>query len=192
MMRGILSTKLSGKPWQEAMEDAVARGAVLQADTLELLAEKIGFTGARREAFLDECGRYQGFVEAGCDADFGKAPETLRYTSVKDPPFFAVKRRPQPIHYADGAFVNADMLVVDAEDRPLGGGGLYAVGNVAHGMFGPDYPQNPGGMTSGRCFASGYIAGKHAVGALPDWKKDFAFPPEGAEVQRFRPYTTLF
>lgn len=192
MMRGALATKLTGKSWEEAMADALSRGAVVQADTLEELAGKIGFTGSVKETFLAECRRYQDFVEQGEDEDFHKAPETLRYTMVKDPPFFAVKRRPQPIHYADGAFVDANMQVVDDRDAPLGGGGLYAVGNVAHGMFGPDYPQNPGGMTSGRCFASGYIAGKHAAGALPDWKAEFAYPPEGVEVQTFRPYISLF
>lgn len=192
MMRGALATKLSGMTWEDAMEDALSRGAVLQADTLEELAAKMGFEGDIRECFLAECQRYQRFVEQGEDEDFKKDPATLRYTPVKTPPFFAVKRRAQPIHYADGAFVDVNMQVVDGRDAPLGGGGLYAVGNVAHGMFGPDYPQNPGGMTSGRCFTSGYIAGKHAVGALPDWKKEFAFPPQGVKTQKFTPYITQF
>ncbi len=192
MMRGALATKLTGKPWEEAMEDAIARGAVLQADTLSELADLMGFSGDTKETFLAECERYQGFVEAGLDEDFKKNPDTLKYTMIKDAPFFAVKRRAQPIHYADGAFVDVNMQVVDDRDAPLGGGGLYAVGNVAHGMFGPDYPQNPGGMTSGRCFTSGYIAGKHAAGALPDWKKEFAYPPEGVKTQKFTPYITQF
>lgn len=192
MMRGALATKLTGKPWEEAMKDAIASGAVLQADTLDELADRMGFSGDVKETFLAECARYQGFVEKGVDEDFKKNPETLQYTMVKDAPFFAVKRRAQPIHYADGAFTDVNMQVVDDRDAPLGGGGLYAVGNVAHGMFGPDYPQNPGGMTSGRCFTSGYIAGKHAVGALPNWKEEFAYPPEGAVTQKFTPYILQF
>lgn len=192
MMRGALAIKLTGQPWDVAMKDAISRGAVLQADTLDELADLIGFTGDVKETFLTECERYQGFVESGVDEDFKKNPETLKYTMIKDAPFFAVKRRAHPIHYADGAFVDVNMQVVDDNDAPLGGGGLYAVGNVAHGMFGPDYPQNPGGMTSGRCFTSGYIAGKHVMGALPNWKAEFAFPPEGTTIQKFRPYITQF
>ena len=192
MMRGILSTKLSGLTWEAAMEDAIHRGAVLKADTLEELADQIGFAGEVKETFLEECRRYQTFVENGYDEDFKKDPQELQYTMVKDAPFFAVKRRAQPIHFADGVYVNADMEVIDEDDKPLGGGGLYAVGNVAHGMFGQDYPQNPGGMTSGRCFTSGYIAGKHVMNALPDWKAGFAYPPEGAEVQKFRHFVTLY
>lgn len=192
MMRGSLATKLTGKSWDEGMKDAIMAGAVLKADTLEELAGLIGFAGNIKETFLAECKRYQSFVESGVDEDFKKNPDTLRYTAVKDAPFFAVKRRAHPIHYADGAFVDENMQVLDDRDAPLGGGGLYAVGNVAHGMFGPDYPQNPGGMTSGRCFASGYIAGKHAAGALPNWKNEFAYPPEGAIIQKFTPYITQF
>lgn len=187
MMRGAIATKISGIPWDEAMADALERGAVLQADTLDELADLIGFAGEIKQTFLAECERYQGFVEAGLDEDFKKNPEVLQYTSVKEPPFFACKRRANPIHYADGAFIDESMQVVDDDYQPLGGGGLYAVGNVAHGMFGPDYPQNPGGMTSGRCFTSGYIAGKHAVGTLPDWKAEYDYPPEGANIQIFTP-----
>ena len=187
MMRGAIATKISGVPWDEAMADAIERGAVLQADTLDELADLMGFEGEIKEAFLDECERYQGFVEAGVDEDFKKDPEVLQYTSIKEPPFFACKRRANPIHYADGIFVDVNMQVVDYEDQPLGGGGLYAVGNTAHGMFGIDYPQNPGGMTSGRAMSSGYIAGKHVMDALPDWKAEYAYAPEGATLQIFTP-----
>ena len=187
MMRGAIATKISGVPWDEAMADALERGAVLQADTIGELADKMGFEGDVKDAFIDEVARYNGFVDAGVDEDFKKDPEVLQYTGIKEPPFFACKRRANPIHYADGIFVDADMQVVDYDDNPLGGGGLYAVGNTAHGMFGIDYPQNPGGMTSGRAMSSGYIAGKHVMDALPNWKEEYPYPPEGATIQIFTP-----
>ena len=58
-----------------------------------------------------------------------------------------------------GIIVNADNMVLDANDEPIEG--LYAVGNNAGPFYGgTDYPMDVLGLSIGRAITNGYCAGK--------------------------------
>ncbi len=80
------------------------------ADTLPQLASKMGIDPAELEATVS---RYNGFVDAGVDKDFGK-PKPL-YKLVK-PPFFAAKLNLLRHTQVGGLRVNTRMQVLDRAD----------------------------------------------------------------------------
>ena len=93
--------------------------------------------------------RYNSFVEAGADADFGKpAP---RY-KIDTPPFYAAWSTPLVHDTRSGLRINAKCQVMDMQGQVIPG--LYCGGESAGGF-------NQHGL--GRCTAQGYIAGKYAV-----------------------------
>ena len=93
--------------------------------------------------------RYNSFVEAGADADFGKpAP---RY-KIDTPPFYAAWSTPLVHDTRSGLRINAKCQVMDMQGQVIPG--LYCGGESAGGF-------NQHGL--GRCTAQGYIAGKYAA-----------------------------
>jgi urocanate reductase len=95
--------------------------------------------------------RYNGFVDAGADADFRKP--TPRY-KIQTPPFYAAWATPILHDTYAGLRVNANWQVMDVFGAPITG--FYCAGESA------------GGFTQhgvARCAVGGYIAATHAVGA---------------------------
>jgi fumarate reductase flavoprotein subunit len=161
---------------EEALEACLANGAIQTADTLEELADIIGFSGADRENFFATIERYNELADKGVDDDFGKNPEYLKKTAVRTSPFYSIKRSPGPLALLDGIYTTPHMEALDNDMNLIPG--LYATGNVVHSMFGCDYTLNPGGISCGHAIPSGYVAGKAAVGALPDYRATYK-PPTG-------------
>ena len=102
-------------------------GYRVQANDLEELAFKMNVDV---DVLADEIARYNGFVEAGLDEDFGKPMEGMK--PIAEAPFYAFLINPQ--HYATygGIRVDCDGRVLDAEATPIPG--LYAAG-IATGSF---------------------------------------------------------
>lgn len=94
---------------------------VLWGDTLEELAEKMCVDP---KTFVDEIARYNGFVDAGVDEDFGKSLEGT--TRIEKPPFYALIIKPQHYVTLGGISTDVDSHVLDAEGNPIPG--LYAAG----------------------------------------------------------------
>jgi succinate dehydrogenase/fumarate reductase flavoprotein subunit len=125
--------------------------------------------GIDPDALVDEVARFNGYVDAGHDPDFGRgtvwwegwttggpSPEKSM-GRIEDPPFYAM-----PLF--DGILGTAGGLRVDEHGRvrAVRGGlvpGLYAAGNVMASIFGPGYPG--GGATLGPAMTFGYLAGRH-------------------------------
>ena len=128
-----------GDKWSEdngidrQIERYVARGTCFKADTLEELAEQMEVPV---ETFLATVARYNELCAKGEDLDFGKRSELL--TSITEPPCYALKWGPALLNVHGGMLTDTAMRVLDAESRPIPG--LYAVGNVAGGLYGVDYP----------------------------------------------------
>ena len=57
-----------------------------KAETLEELADKLGFEGEAKRAFLDQVERYNAQFDAQKDDDFGK--EAYRLSALRTPPFY--------------------------------------------------------------------------------------------------------
>ena len=166
---------------EEGLEGGLESGAVKMANSLEELADNLGFEGEARETLFATIERYNELVDLGEDLDFGKNPEYLKKTPVKEPPFYSIKRSPGPLGLLDGVFCTAKMEALDENLSIIPG--LYVTGNVSHGMFGCDYTISVGGISCGRAFSTGYIAGKAAVDKLPDYKSYYQEPTgEGIQV----------
>jgi succinate dehydrogenase/fumarate reductase flavoprotein subunit len=93
--------------------------------------------------------RYNSFVDAGKDSDFGKpAPKH----KIQTPPFYAAWATPNVHDTRSGLRINDKCQVVDMEGRVIPG--LYCAGESAGGF-------NQHGL--GRCTTQGFIAGKNAA-----------------------------
>jgi len=132
----------------------MAQGFFFRADTIAELAAKIQMKYQRvpmpPQALEATVARYNAFVDAGADTDFGKpAP---RY-KIATPPFFAAWSTPVLHDSRAGLRINARCQVID-----MGGAvipGLYCGGESAGGF-------SEHGLA--RCIVQGLIAARHAVG----------------------------
>lgn len=98
------------------------------ADTLEGLASCMMVRDPA--AFAAEVAKYNRFVEAGKDDDFGKALDGC--PKIEAAPFYAVPIRPVPYQAYGGIAVDVDGHVLDVSDAPIPG--LYAAG-ICTGSF---------------------------------------------------------
>src|SRR5215468_11285200 len=156
-----------GPIWAIFDADAVAReqwvaapphvdcgaGFFFTADTLEDLARKIVMKYQRvpmpPKNLLDTVARYNSFVDAGKDTDFGKpAP---RY-KIARPPFYAAWATPVLHDTRAGLRINARCQVIDMNGAVIRG--LYCGGESAGGFSMHGLP---------RAICQGFIAGKHAA-----------------------------
>ncbi len=155
------SASIYGKPFtgereMEFVKSGLANGLIKQADSFEELAKLIGVP---IETFVDTVTRYNECAENGEDPDYGKRRELL--FPIKKPPFYAAKFGPAMLVVTGGLYVDTDLRVVYSDFKPIPG--LYAVGNVAGGLYGVDYPTIIPGNSHGRAITWGYVAAGSAV-----------------------------
>ncbi|MDN3355832.1 FAD-binding protein [Actinomadura sp. DC4] len=165
-LAGIGDTHNGGGPiWAVFDSDAVARenwdprppnvdvtgGFFFQADTLSALAAKIRMRFQRvpmnGRTLVDTVGRYNGFVDAGRDADFAKPGPKWK---INKPPFYAAWSTPVVHDTRVGLRINAECQVIDLSGDIIDG--LYACGETAGGFSMHGLP---------RALCQGYIAGKN-------------------------------
>ncbi len=128
-----------------------------QADTIEELAKKIQVDPA---VLLDTVKRYNELAASGVDTDFGKSADRLK--PIDTPPFYGIHRTLRISAICSGLLVNKNHNCLDAGGRPIKG--LYAIGNLGGGFYGGvDYPLTVYGLSLGRCYTFGYLAGKHVA-----------------------------
>ena len=131
----------------------VAAGFFFGADTLEQLANKIVMKYQRvampAENLRAAVDRYNSFVDAGKDADFGKP--TPRYKIAK-PPFYAAWATPVIHDTRAGLRINAHCQVIDMRGEVIAG--LYCGGESAGGFSMHGLP---------RACCQGFIAGTNAT-----------------------------
>lgn len=147
---------------QECWDACLEGGVITQGDTLEELAKNAGIEGV--ETFVETCERYQSYVEAGKDGDFGKNPEILALTPVKTPPFYAIKRLANNLTVLGGFWTTKEYQVLNNQDQPIEG--LWCAGNVVGRMFGYDYSFKHAGISICRAGTTGYVAAKAILGVL--------------------------
>ena len=122
---------------EEFFADKLEDGTMLMADTIEELADKLGFEGEAKENFLDEVERYNGFYDAQEDEDFGK--EAYRLSELRTAPFFGAWYGASFLTTVDGLRINEDMQVIDTEDKVIDG--LYAAGDCSGSLYANNYPE---------------------------------------------------
>jgi len=128
-----------------------------KADTLEELAVKIKVDPA---TFVATVKRYNEIVASGKDSDFGKPADLLH--PIDTPPFYGIHRTVRLSTICSGLLVDENHQCLDAGGKPIDG--LYAIGNLGGGFYGGvDYPLTVFGLSLGRCYTFGYLAGRRVA-----------------------------
>ncbi len=135
----------------------IEAGQVIQADTIEELAEKLGLPAEELAATVK---RYNELCAKGEDEDYGKEP--FRLTPVDTAPFYGAKNAGRILCTMDGIQIDTTMNAIDAEGEPIPG--LYVVGNDSGGYFANIYPNLSTGMAAGRTATFGRLVGKYLAG----------------------------
>jgi succinate dehydrogenase/fumarate reductase flavoprotein subunit len=146
----------TGEKERVFIESGLISGLVVKADTLDELAIKIHVPAQKMSAAVS---RYNGLVARKEDPDFGKRPELL--FPIRKAPFYASKFGPAMLAVTGGLLVDTHLRVVDGRNNPIPG--LYAVGNVAGGLYGVDYTTIIPGNSHGRAVTWGYLAAGNAL-----------------------------
>ncbi len=141
------------------IKPALDSGKLMQADTLDELADKLGFEGAYKENFLKSVERYNELCEGGVDLDFGKQKKDLR--PVKDAPFYGIAIGEWLLATMNGVRVNTNLQAIKPDGTAIEG--LYVVGNDMGGFFSNSYPQMFGGTAQGKTVCFARLAALHAV-----------------------------
>lgn len=150
---------------------------MMQADTLQELAQKAGIDG---EGLAATVAHFNDMVANGHDDDFNRGDNTYDNfymwgdTEFEAPfrtlgkidrgPYFAVKMEAGALGTAGGPKTNANAQVVDWSGNPIPG--LYAAGNAMAAVLGDVYGGAGGTLGPGMTF--GYVAGRHLGSHLPN------------------------
>lgn len=137
---------------QEKIDQQVAEGTLFRADTIEELAPQIGVDPQVLRETVD---KYNAYVEAGYDPDFGKDVFDLK---VAVAPFYATPRKPAVHHTMGGLKIDTATHVINIDGQVIEG--LYAAGEVAGGIHAGN---RLGGNSLTDIFTFGRIAGQTAV-----------------------------
>ena len=138
------------------VELGLGNGMIQKADTIAELARKIGIAEEKLQKTVD---RYNELVDKKDDTDFGKRSELL--FPVRKAPFYASKFGPARLVVTGGLLVDQHLRVFDKSRRPIPG--LYAIGNVAGGLYGVDYPTIIPGTSHGRAVTNGYLVARNVL-----------------------------
>ncbi len=155
----------AGVPMDQAdtvLQAAINAGYVFKADTLAELADQMGLDAATLEATVET---YNGFCEAGNDAEFGKDPKYLK--AVTGAPYYGIVGSSYCYSTCGGLNVNEKFQVLRAEDeQPIEG--LYAVGTDSMGVLFSETKAyvTYGGGAMGYAFTSGRLVGADIAEAL--------------------------
>jgi len=153
-----------GYRWSDDNSAEIAKGWIVQANSIEELASKIGRDPAKLTATVE---RYNLACRQQRDDDFGRNPETLM--PIAQGPFYAIRIDPVIVCTGGGARRNIRSEVLGHDGRPLPR--LYEAGELGS-MF-SDLYQNGSYLTE--AMISGRAAGREIV-ALAPWH-----PAEGAK-----------
>jgi succinate dehydrogenase/fumarate reductase flavoprotein subunit len=144
--------------------DAIAKGWVIKADTLDELAAKIKADPENRKlmeaaALKATVSRFNQFCAAGKDDDFGRNPSTMG--PVEKPPFYALRHYPGGPNTKGGIDANYKRQALDWAGKPIPR--LYTAGEISS-VFKFVY-QAGGNITE--CMVCGRKAGENAAKEKP-------------------------
>ena len=137
---------------EKMLPGLIEKGYVVQADTIEELAQKLGLPTKTLQATVT---RYNELAKSGNDVDYGKEPHRL--TPVNKAPFYGAKNTGWMLCTLDGIQIDTNMNAIDTEGNPIPG--LYVVGNDSGGYFASEYPNLATGMACGRTVTFGRLVG---------------------------------
>lgn len=141
-------------------EDLEEQGYIVQADTVEELAEKLGLPV---DAFTATVEHYNELAANGEDTDFGK--ESYRLSTLTEAPFYGVRQcGGYLICTMDGIQIDDNMHALDTNYQPIPG--LYVIGDMSGNYFSHSYPNLMSGAAAGRSATFGRLAGQNAAAGI--------------------------
>ena len=142
------------------MEEAEAAGSFFKADTLEELADKLGFTGTDKDNFLATVERYNELYDAQNDEDFGKP--AYRLSAIRKAPFYGCWLGASLLTTEQGIAINENCQALDTNNEPMEG--LYITGDMSGSFFANNYPCLMAGVACGRTLTFAIKAIKQMAG----------------------------
>lgn len=144
----------------EMYKGQIEKGNAFEADTLEELADKLGFAGEAKETFLATVARYNELAEKGEDEDFGKLPYHL--SKIEKAPFRGFWMGACLLTTEQGILIDENARAIDENREPIDG--LFVTGDCSGGFFVNNYPCLMAGIAMGRTMTFGIKAVKVAFG----------------------------
>ena len=142
------------------MEQAEAAGCFFKADTLDELADKLGFTGTDKETFLATVERYNELYDQQNDEDFGKP--AYRLSAIRKAPFYGCWLGASLLTTEQGIAINEKGQALDTNNEPMEG--LYITGDMSGSFFANNYPCLMAGVAMGRTVTFAMKAIKQMAG----------------------------
>ena len=142
------------------MEEAEAAGCFFRADTIEELADKLGFTGEDKDNFLATVERYNELYDAQEDTDFGKP--AYRLSAIRKAPFYGCWLGASLLTTEQGIAINEKGQALDTNNEPMEG--LYITGDMSGSFFANNYPCLMAGVAMGRTMTFAIKAIKQMAG----------------------------
>ena len=134
------------KYFQGKVDEAVAAGTLFVCDTIEELAEKLGFTGEAKDTFLATVERYNELYDKQNDEDFGKP--AYRLSAIRTAPFYGCWLGASLLTTEQGIAINDKGQALDNDNKPMPG--LYVTGDMSGSFFANNYPCLMAGVAMGR------------------------------------------
>lgn len=162
------------RPGGRGLAPFLADGYLVQGDTLEELATRLGIDAAGLRRSVDKINVY---ASTGVDLDFHRGETAYQHNigdaslggrnpnlgSLSQAPYYGVRLYPGDIGAAQGIRTDEFAQVLDAQNQPIQG--MYAVGNDMNSVMGGTYPAP--GITVGPGLVFAHIAALHALGSGP-------------------------
>ena len=131
---------------QKQMDNAEKEGVFFKADTIEELADKLGFTGEAKDTFLATVERYNELYDKQNDEDFGKP--AYRLSAIRTAPFYGCWLGASLLTTEQGIAINDKGQALDNDNKPMPG--LYVTGDMSGSFFANNYPCLMAGVAMGR------------------------------------------
>ena len=139
----------------EKMEDMIALGSVVAADTLDELATATGMDAVKLKESIDA---YNAAVASEVKDPFGFVADNSADVQMTEGPWYACKKVPTVHHTMGGIRINVNSQALAASGDPIPN--LYAVGECAGGIHGSN---RLGGNAIADIMTFGRNAGLHAA-----------------------------
>ena len=145
---------------QGKMDEAIEAGALFKCDTIEELADKLGFTGEAKDMFLTTIDRYNELYDNQNDVDFGKP--AYRLSAIRQAPFYGCWLGASLLCTEQGIAINEKGQALDNDNKPMPG--LYVTGDMSGSFFANNYPCLMAGVAMGRTLTFAMKAIKQMAG----------------------------
>ena len=126
----------------------------------DTIAEAAAAAGVDADALAQTVETYNGYVEAGEDAEFGRGADYLT-VKIGDGPYYIVEQKPRFATTMGGLVIDEALKVINKSGNAIPG--LYAAGEVVGGVMGDD---SPSGANNGWALTSGRLAAESIAAAL--------------------------